>query len=268
MTLDPRRLQDQLRASAARGREVLDAGALLVTIHSRDELRFLNYAVPADGASAADVAAAAPRVVELMSERGRLPRVEAVAAATPGLDAALLGAGWELESRLPIMTCPPQRVRAVPRPPGLVLQPVGPGDDPEAVHLLLRTAREAFGEHPESVGPADVAAWRSGSGRGVLARLYGIPAAAGQLTAVDRGLAEAAGIGTRVPYRRRGLAGAVTEALARAGFAAGAELVFLSPGDERTGRVYARAGFVPDGEVLALVASQANGPRAGPGRAG
>lgn len=56
-------------------------------------------------------------------------------------------------------------------------------------------------------------------------------------------VAEIAGIATLPTARRRGLAAAVTAALARHLLDAGTELVFLSAGSEEIARVYLRAGF-------------------------
>jgi predicted GNAT family acetyltransferase len=47
----------------------------------------------------------------------------------------------------------------------------------------------------------------------------------------------------RERFRRRGIAAARTGASAAAAVAAGAELCFLTPGDDGAERVYARAGF-------------------------
>jgi predicted GNAT family acetyltransferase len=52
-----------------------------------------------------------------------------------------------------------------------------------------------------------------------------------------------AGVATAAAWRRRGLAGVVTAAAARAAFAAGARRCVLSPGGAEAQRVYARAGF-------------------------
>jgi ribosomal protein S18 acetylase RimI-like enzyme len=55
--------------------------------------------------------------------------------------------------------------------------------------------------------------------------------------------AEIAGIATLPTARRRGLAAAVTTALARHLLDAGTDLIFLSAGSEEIARVYLRAGF-------------------------
>ncbi|WP_433529130.1 GNAT family N-acetyltransferase [Micromonospora sp. CA-263727] len=56
-------------------------------------------------------------------------------------------------------------------------------------------------------------------------------------------VAEIAGVATLPTARRRGLAAAVTAALARALLAAGTDLVFLAAGSEEIARIYLRVGF-------------------------
>jgi predicted GNAT family acetyltransferase len=51
-------------------------------------------------------------------------------------------------------------------------------------------------------------------------------------------------------FRRRGIAAALTAAVAGEAFAEGAELCFLTPGDEGAERVYARAGFARAGTTM------------------
>jgi predicted GNAT family acetyltransferase len=77
----------------------------------------------------------------------------------------------------------------------------------------------------------------------VIARSGSQAVAAGVWTRVIYGVSELAGIATAEPWRRRGLAGAITATLARDAFTAGASLCVLSPGDEGALRVYERAGF-------------------------
>jgi GNAT superfamily N-acetyltransferase len=69
-------------------------------------------------------------------------------------------------------------------------------------------------------------------------------------TAVAEGVCELAGIGVRERFRRRGIAAALTAATAAEAFAAGAELCFLTPGDDGAERVYARAGFARAGTTM------------------
>jgi ribosomal protein S18 acetylase RimI-like enzyme len=68
------------------------------------------------------------------------------------------------------------------------------------------------------------------------------PAAAGALNRVD-GVAEIVGVGTLPAARRRGLASAVTAALARRALTDGVDLVFLAAGDDDSAVLYHRLGF-------------------------
>jgi ribosomal protein S18 acetylase RimI-like enzyme len=66
------------------------------------------------------------------------------------------------------------------------------------------------------------------------------------------GTSEIAGIGVLEPFRRRGIAAAMTAWLARALFAGEVTTAFLTPGDDGAHRTYARAGFRDASEILHL----------------
>jgi ribosomal protein S18 acetylase RimI-like enzyme len=230
-------LQAFLRSSAGRGRRVLRAGPFTVTIHPHDRLKFVNYAIPDDGARPDAAAVAALR--ETFRSNDRLPRVEWIEEAAPGVAAALAAAGMEEELRTPLMACTePELVRTDAAVDGLVVRAVGDAD----LRDIARVQLAAFGEPlPAADEPAPDP--RRNGGGAVLARAGAEAVAAAAWTAVIDGCSEVAGVATAEPWRRRGLAGVVTAAAARAAFAAGAELCVLSPGDDGAQRVYARAGF-------------------------
>jgi ribosomal protein S18 acetylase RimI-like enzyme len=237
VSADVRDLQAFLRTSAGHGRTVHRSGPFTVTIHPRDPLRYLNYAIPDDGAEP-DAASidALRRVFRAHERRARLEWVEEAAPAVAG---ALAAAGMTQELRTPLMTCgPDELVEAVADVPGLAVAPVGDGDLRDCARVL----RAAFGQPPLPADepPSDP---RRGGGGAVLARVDGAPAAAATWTAVVDGASEVAGVATAEAWRRRGLAGVVTAAAARAAFAAGARVCVLSPGGDEAKRVYARAGF-------------------------
>jgi ribosomal protein S18 acetylase RimI-like enzyme len=237
-------LQAFLRTSAARGRRVVRVAPFTVTMHPHDPLRFLNYAIPDDGARPDAAAVAALRDAFLAA--GRRPRLEWIEEAAPEVADALAAAGMAEELRTPLMTCSPSAlVAAAAAVDGLVVGAAGDGD----LHDLARVQRAAFGEAPllADEPPSDP---RRGGGGAVLARVAGEPVAVAAWTAVVDGCSEVAGVATAEPWRRRGLAGVMTAAAARAAFAAGAALCVLSPGDERAQRVYARAGFRPAATML------------------
>jgi ribosomal protein S18 acetylase RimI-like enzyme len=240
MMLDAR-IQAYLRATAADGRAVVGTGPFTATF-SDDPLRYFNYAIPDDGAApAADQVAALTAAYEA---RDRLPRLEYVESRAPALAATLEAAGYTLESRLDLMTCTPDTLRAPAMPDGATLEVVEAGS--AADHVAVVTARAAF---PDGGDPAEDASL--GTSVGVLARVDGEPAGAGQFTAPLDGLTELAGIGVLEPFRRRGIGAAVTARLAAEAFARGVTIAFLTPGDDDTRRIYERAGFAATSTVLA-----------------
>jgi ribosomal protein S18 acetylase RimI-like enzyme len=236
-TEDVDTLQAFLRTSAAQGRKVVRAGPFTVTIHPDDPLKYVNYAIPDDGAEPDAAAIAALRDAFALSER--LPRLEWIEEAAPAVAPALAAAGMREELRTPLMTCEPDTlVEAASDVPGLTVAAVGDGD----LRDNARVQRAAFGQPPLAADEPPSDPRRRGGGA-VLARVGDAPAATATWTAIVDGTSEVAGVATAAAWRRRGLAGVVTAAAARAAFAAGARLCVLSPGGDEAQRVYTRAGF-------------------------
>jgi ribosomal protein S18 acetylase RimI-like enzyme len=232
-----RTLQAFLRTSAERGRIVLRVAPFTVTIDAGDALRFVNYAIPDDGAEPDAAAVEALRAAFRAHER--LPRLEWVEEAAPAVAPVLEASGMELELRTPLMACTEEDLVA-PDGPAERLTVAAAGDDD--LRDVATVQWVAFGRDapPADDPPPDP---RRRGGGAVLARVDGVPAAAALWTAVVNGVSEVAGVATAEPFRRRGLAGVVTAAAARAAFEAGAGLCVLSPGGDEAQRVYARAGF-------------------------
>src|SRR5919108_2247366 len=107
---DVRDLQAFLRASARRGRLVVRVAPFTVTIDEGDALRFVNYAIPDDGAEPDAGAVAALRAV--FHGHGRRARLEWVEEAAPAVAAALAAAGMVQELRTPLMACRPDDLTA------------------------------------------------------------------------------------------------------------------------------------------------------------
>lgn len=228
------RLQSFLRLSAANGREVVSIPPFTATFTPGEPLKYLNYAVPDDGAEPDPDAI--ERLREVFGDRDRLPRLEWVEEAAPRVASAVASAGMTEELRTPLMACRPDEL-VEPRADvhDLTVEPVGTDDLRDCSNLQ----RAAFGQPP--LGETEPAT--PGSGGAVLARSGGTPVSAASWTAVIDGISEVAGVATAEAWRRRGLAGVVTAAAARAAVVAGASFCVLSPGNDTAQRVYARAGF-------------------------
>jgi ribosomal protein S18 acetylase RimI-like enzyme len=241
-------IQAYLRRAAARGRETERIGPFLATFDGASDNRFLNYAVPDDGAqpSAGEVQALA----EAYARRGLLPRLEYLPATAPAVEEVLRAAGFEPEDRLPLMIRPSDRIVEPPRPEGVEL--LTPSTDDELRGATAAQA-EAFGGPPLSAGDAErMRATIASGGIAVAARelATGTIVGAGICTAPADGVTELAGIAVLAAYRRRGIAGAITARLAEQAFAAGVTTAFLTPGNDGAGRVYERAGFEPTSVML------------------
>jgi ribosomal protein S18 acetylase RimI-like enzyme len=233
-------VQASIRAVNAAERESIAAGPFTLYRSRASDHPYLNYAVPADRVAAWDGIDA---LREAFAARGLQPRLEFVAERAPGLEAALAAAGFELQARIPVMTCPVQDLREVPAPAGVAIARVLAGS-PD-VRALMEVQSAAFGE-----GPPSDAAVQSYRGRGLLARAEGVPAGAASRSAIAEGVSEIGGVGVLERFRRRGIAAALTAATAAEAFAEGAEVCFLTPGDDGAERVYARAGFARAGTTM------------------
>ena len=231
-------LQRFLRSVAARGRTVVEVPPFTVYVDEADPLRYLSYAIPADGARPDPSQVDALR--QAMRARDRLPRLEWVEEAAPDVAPVLAACGMAEELRAPLMRCgPADLLDARAGVDGLVVQPL---DD-----ALLRPAsdlqRIAFGDEPV---PPDREPFdpRTKGGGGVVATVDGEPVSVACWSGVADGMAEIWGVATAQALRGRGLAGVVTRAAVEGAFASGAEAALLSPGSDEAQRVYARAGFV------------------------
>jgi ribosomal protein S18 acetylase RimI-like enzyme len=233
------RVQRSIRAVNAATRDAVSAGPFTFYRHRNSDHPMLNYAVPhADAIAWTGI----DELRRVFAGHGLTPRLEFVGECAPGLEEALADAGFELEGHFPVMTLLAEELREVTAPDGVVIARAVQGADARAV---LEVAAEAFGAEPPT--EAEVAAYQ---GRGMLARAGGQPAGAASRSDIAEGVSELAGIGVRERFRRRGIAAALTAAVAADAFAAGASLCFLTPGDDGAERAYERAGFSRAGTTM------------------
>jgi GNAT superfamily N-acetyltransferase len=245
MTLESR-IQDALRHHAPRGRDTEKIGPFLATFTRDTQNPYLNYAIPDDGGSPSpdDI----DRLVTAYRARDRKPRLEYLPSIAPAVEPVLLAAGFEVESRTPLMTCVEPSFGT---PAGTEL--ISPQTE-EEFRGAAQVQWEAYGES----GPL---AQRAVDGLRQTADTGGVvvlardsetrePAGAGLCVAPYDGVTELAGIGVRERFRRRGIAAAMAGWLTRAAYDQGMSLVFLMAHGADEARIYGRAGFVERGEVL------------------
>ena len=247
----------------ARSRKVNEAcGPFHIGFDADNANPFLNYAVPESGAvvSGEDIAA----LVAAFEKRGRTPRLEFAPGGAPGVEQALLDAGFEAQQRLPFMIVTaaelvgPASIEGV----DVVVLDASAGD--EELRGVARAQWEAFEGSGEDRADADfdddVAGLRSAVEAGKFAVLArgaagtaeaGVPMAGGACGPAIEGTTEVGGIATRPAFRRRGIGAAATAALTRHLFeVAGLECVWLSPAGPDQERLYGTVGYRSLGEML------------------
>jgi ribosomal protein S18 acetylase RimI-like enzyme len=232
--------QAYMRETARGFYETLSVPPFTCFFHPRDDLRYLNYAIP-DKPVEGDVAGPLAELRTAFHDRDRLPRFEYVEGFAPRLAAALERAGFELELRAPLMTCAAAEIPPPRDIDGLEIVPAA-----EDWRAYLTVGRRAFGTGAEpepSDEEVEERRARRDGGTALLGLLHGEPVAVAAATPPLDGLSEVAGIGVLERARKRGIGGAITAAAARDVAARGAEVVFLAPGSDAAQSVYERVGF-------------------------
>ena len=239
------RIQAYLRETARRAYDAVPVPPFTAFFHPGDGLVYFNYAIP-DTPAGGDLAGPLARLRAEFAARARTPRFEFVEGVAPELSASLRAAGFLEELRTPLMTCAPRELLAARGVTGLRIEVITEAAPIELVQNSMTIARRAFGsgsEEPASREEAEDTRRRFAESRTLVGRLDGEPIAVATAVATHDGLSEVAGVAVLAEFRRRGIGSAMTAAAAGAAFAAGAELAFLTPGDEGAERIYERAGF-------------------------
>jgi ribosomal protein S18 acetylase RimI-like enzyme len=250
--------QRYLRQQARSGREAVALPPFTLFLHPGSEADESSYAIP-DAPPAGDLGEALAALCAAFARHGRRPRVEFVAEYAPGLGAALRAAGFAEVARQDLLACTPESFRPAEPVPGLTVDILDATSPAAALREGFETNAVAF-DGPGAAPAADEAVerWRRElvEGRAFTARLDGLAAGAGMLTGPLDGLAELVGVGTLAPFRRRGVASALTSTAVQTAFERGLCVVFLTTDDPGARRVYERVGFRPTATVLAYA-----GPR-------
>jgi len=208
---------------------------------------FANYAIPDDHAEPTpdDIQA----LIATFRRQDRKPRLEYLPACAPAVEKALLGAGFEVEDRPPVMACQPHNLAAPEPVPGLEFREPRSDDDLDELGAIQH---QAFGEPGEPEPGAGAWARRVYENGGILllALYRGEPAGGGSCSAPVDGMTELGGVAVAARFRRRGIGAAVSAQLTARAHERVYRLVWLEPADENVQRIYASIGFRPVGEKL------------------
>jgi RimJ/RimL family protein N-acetyltransferase len=256
----------------ARSRAVNEAsGPFHIGFDAGSDSPYMNYAVPEAGAVAtpADIDA----LVAAFARRNRTPRLEFAPGGAPGVEEALLAAGFVVQQRLPFMLVTAAELSGPAELDGIEVKVLDKSATDEELRGIALAQREAY-ENPD--GPQDdadfsseVAGLRGSVDAGkfsVLARgaagsaSAGVPMAGGGSGPAIAGTTEIGGIATRPAFRRRGAGAAVTAALSRHLLeVVGLDCVWLSPAGPDQERLYASIGYRSLGEMLFIWKPKAKG---------
>lgn len=220
-------------------------GPFLATFTRESDNPYLNYAIPDEGGSAS--LANVEALVAAYRARDRTPRLEYIPSTAPKIESVLLAAGFEVEGRLPLMTCVEVHVAI---PDGIELVPPATEEEFRDVATVQWEAYEEREPLPERAVNGLRRTAETG-GVVVLARdsKTGEPAGGGLCVAPHDGVTELTSIGVRKSFRRRGIAAAMAGWLAQAALDRSMSVFLMAMGADEA-RIYARAGFVEHGEVL------------------
>lgn len=240
-------VQHHARTLALRSQGHVRTGPFVARFNPEWANPMANYAIPDDRAepSAADIRA----LIEVFRARERKPRLEFLPSCAPAVEPALRAAGFEVESRAPLMACPPGDL-AAPKPvAGLEL--FEPRSD-EDLFGLVTVQHYAYGEPGEPDWPAIGGLRRTYENGGivVLGTFEGEPAGGGSCSVPIDGLTEVGGIAVAERFRRRGVGAAVAARLTELAFERGLRVPWLEPSGETSERVYAGIGYRAIGEKL------------------
>jgi ribosomal protein S18 acetylase RimI-like enzyme len=261
-------VHDELMSSIDRYLDAVPRAATRVeeigpfTLFVNEGIGWRYYARPTVGArrfTAGDVR----RVLDRQRELDQPLEFEWVVDVTPTVAEAARAAGLKLVEH-PLMHLRGDEFLPTSPPDGAELRFVGPDDELATITAVAMVGFDAPGTEIAPIGvealaerAASVDAGKLAFARGRLARGLTVtaaafvgrdPVASGSHQPID-GVTEIVGVACLPAFRRRGLASAVTSALAEDAARRGVSTVFLSADDDAVARIYGRLGFRVIGRV-------------------
>jgi GNAT superfamily N-acetyltransferase len=228
-------LQEYLRFKARQHHEVVSLPPFLLLFHPTDASSESNYALP-NASESHDAQDNLSSLQRLFTERARQPCLQFIEEAFPHLGPSLHASGWSNIERSAVMMCTPETYRPAPEIVELAIMTLSHESSVEEIREGLDTNALGFDPHAERATFHEAEEFRHSLllSRAFTARLSEQPVAAGMFTEIHEGVTELVGITTLEPFRRRGIAAALTAHMTQYAFQQGATLVFLIAAKELT----------------------------------
>jgi hypothetical protein len=249
-------IQSYLRENARRQYESVSLPPFSLFFHPTDPVIYFNYAIP-DSPIGGDQQNTLTQLCIEFRQRGRLPRFEFLYEYAPDLPLALLAGGFDETERQWNMICTPSQLQQAPPVPDLTLIELNPESPTADIRDYIMAQRQGF-DPANTVIPAEADIRQArldlliGGWQAYLARVGAEPAGAAAFGRIITGISEIAGIATRMPFRRRGIATYLTWLTAWGAFHRGAHTTCLTAADAAAGRIYERVGFKPLATMLSF----------------
>jgi ribosomal protein S18 acetylase RimI-like enzyme len=180
------------------------------------------------------------------SGRNRSPQLQFIEGLFVDLPPLLRSAGWVEQERTPLMIWSSAAAQPAPPVPSLSIATLSVDSTLEEIREGLDTNTTGFDLPIQPASAEEAEGFRQGliRSRAFTAYFGQQPVGAGMFTPIsEEGVTELVGITTLAPFRRRGIAAALTTYMTERALAHGAKVIFLTAANARAGRVYERAGF-------------------------
>jgi ribosomal protein S18 acetylase RimI-like enzyme len=240
------RIQRYVRRNVALRRTVIAFPPFTLFLHPTDTTPEANFATLDQTTHLDELPRKLAAVLREFDAHHRSGAFQFVGEIPDPLDPALRAAGFAEHRHEPIMICTPDLFRPIPPASGIRMATLDSSSALDLVRVSLET--NEWGFDPSFQGhltDAETETYRARlvEARAFLAYLAEEPVGAGMFDPPVDGVTELVGITTVMPFRRRGVATALTARALSEAFSRGIELVFLTTANEDARRVYQRLGF-------------------------
>jgi GNAT superfamily N-acetyltransferase len=245
------RIQAYLHTKTVQQTEQVVIPPFTVYLHPSDTSCDANYAMP----HAPVIEPLLPilsHVCVVFAARHRTPCFSLLDACAPALATVLPRAGFREVARSQVMVCTQQTLRLPPLPADAAVVTLSSESSLDEIKEGLNVNALGFDPQADRATDAEAAEFRRSLHGSRAFTLWhdGQAVSGGMFTDIRDGVAELVGIATLAPFRRRGLAAALTAYATQTAFEHGANMVFLVAANAPAGRVYARVGFRPCAALL------------------